>query len=521
VTSTATRAADRTLAAPSGRAVRRWTSRTARRRAEGGLLTLLGEVYSAAISVAIVAAVLFGAAEEFGAASLLSPPPPDGALVVLPLGWVAVLLAVAALATLLGLVLRLGPVSLSPPQSAWWLPLPADRRTLLRPAAARWPLLAALVGALGGTSLALALAVMEPVGLAAFAGLGAGTAASAALLAALCQDRPALHQWLRRLSDTALAAVPLLGLALAASRPGAPVPGVAVVPAAAVALLTAVGLTVVLDRRTDRIPHAVLRQRGVVAGSAWDAVLWLDTRALGRALTERSSPPVRARSSRLGWLARVPVRARPAAALVSADLLLLVREPRRFGQLAATAALPALAAAVPGVSPLAVAAVVVAGGYLAALATAEGARQGQVRPVLDALLPLDAAQVRRCRLVVPVVLLVGWSVLPFAVLGWRFDQDPTWLALGALAAPVWAAAAVRAAYRPLPDFSGPPIATPMGPVPSGLGTVVSQGPDVALLGSLPLVAALLGVAPSAVLVVQAAAALAALAVAARLPAPDD
>jgi hypothetical protein len=164
---------------------------------------------------------------------------------------------------------------------------------------------------------------------------------------------------------------------------------------------------------------------------------------------------------------------------------------------------------------------VVAGGYLAALATAEGARQGQVRPVLDALLPLDAVQVRRCRLVVPVVLLVGWSVLPSTVLALRYGQDPAWLALGLLAAPVWAAAAVRAAYRPLPDFSGPPIATPMGPVPSGLGTVVSQGPDVALLGSLPLVAALLGVAPTSVLVVQAGAALAALAVAARLPTPDD
>jgi hypothetical protein len=70
---------------PSGRSVRRWTSRTARQRAEGGLLTLLGEVYSAALSVAIVAAVAFGAAEEVGAASLTAPPPPEGALVALPL----------------------------------------------------------------------------------------------------------------------------------------------------------------------------------------------------------------------------------------------------------------------------------------------------------------------------------------------------------------------------------------------------------------------------------------------------
>jgi hypothetical protein len=506
---------------PSGRAVRRWTSRTARQRAEGGLLTLLGEVYSAALSVAIVAAVAFGAAEEVGAASLTAPPPPEGALVALPLGWLAVLVALAALAALTGLVLRLGPVSLSPPQSAWWLPLPVDRRSLLRPAAARWPLLAVLTGALGGTALALALAVREPGLLAGFALLGAGTCCTAVLAAGLSQDRPARHRRLRQAADTALAAVPLLGLALAAARPAAPVPGGAVWLAAAVALLAAAALAVALDRRTERIPHAVLRHSGSVAGSAWDAVLWMDTRALGRARTERSAQPVRSRSSRLAWLARVPRRQRAAAALVSADLLLLVRQPRRAGQLLATALLPAVVAAVPGIAPVAVAAVVVHGGYLAAVATAEGARQGQVRPVLDALLPLSAAQVRRCRLVVPVAVLLAWSLLPFAVLGQRYGQVPAWLALGALAAPVWAAAAVRAAYRPLPDFSGPPIATPMGPVPSGLGTVVSQGPDVALAGSLPVLAAfLLGDVPPAVLAAQAVAAVAALTVVARPPADD-
>jgi len=507
---------------PSGRAVRHWTAHSARRRAEGGVLTLLTEVYSAAVSVAIVAALGFGAAQEFGAATLSPPPPPDRALLVLALGWIAVLLAAAGLATLLSLVLRLGPVSLSPPQSAWWLPLPVERRTLLRPAAARWPLLAALVGAIGGLMLALALAVPQVQVRGAVTVLGAATACAAVLVAGLSQDRPRRHRRLRLAADAALAAVPLLGLALAATRPGAPLPGPLVLPGAVLAVLLVVLLAVALDRRTDRIPHAVLRQRGQVTGSAWDAVLWLDTRALGRALTDRSAAVVRTRSRRLGWLARTPVRHRAAAALVSADLLLLAREPRRAGQLAATALLPAVVAAVPGVTALGVAAVVLVSGYLAAVATAEGARQGQVRPVLDALLPLDAAQVRRCRLVLPVVLLVGWSVLPFAVLGSRYGQDPAWLALGALAAPVWAAAAVRAAYRPLPDFSGPPIATPVGPVPSGLGSVVSQGPDVALVGALPVVGAfLVGAVPAPLLVAQALLAVVVLTLVARPPDRED
>jgi hypothetical protein len=485
------------------------------------VLTLLGEVYSAAVSVAIVAAMGFGTAEEFGAASLAAPPPPEGALVVLPLGWVAVLLAGAGFSTLLGLVLRLGPVSLSPPQSAWWLSLPVDRRTLLRPAAARWPLLAALVGAIGGLMLALALAATDPAVQAGLTVLGAAAAGAAVLVAGLSQGRPALHRRLRLGADAALVAVPLLGLALAATRPGAPGAGPAVVPCAGLAVLAAVGLAVALDRRTDRIAHDVLRQRGRVTESAWDAVLWLDTRALGRALSERAATPVRARSSRLGWLGRTPVRHRATAALLSSDLLLLAREARRAGQLVATALLPALVAAVPGVAPPAVAAAVVVSGYLGAVATAEGARQAHVRPVLDALLPLSADQVRRRRLVVPVAVLVAWSLLPFAVLSQRYGQDPAWLALGALAAPVWAAAAVRAAYRPLPDFSGPPIATPMGPVPSGLGSVVSKGPDVALFGSLPVVGAfLLGEVPPTLLAGQAVLAVAVLALVARPPDPD-
>src|SRR5690606_21235042 len=66
-----------------------------------------------------------------------------------------------------------------------------------------------------------------------------------------------------------------------------------------------------------------------------------------------------------------------------------------------------------------------------------------------------------------------------------------WLALGLLAAPVWAGGAVRSAYRPQADFSGPLIVTPMGVFPPGMATIANTGPDVVLLGAIPLLVAVL------------------------------
>ncbi|WP_249043203.1 DUF6297 family protein, partial [Georgenia thermotolerans] len=228
------------------------------------------------------------------------------------------------------------------------------------------------------------------------------------------------------------------------------------------------------------------------------------------------APAARARSSRMRWLLRVPARRRAAAALVTADALLLARSPRHLVQVLAAACLPVLALAVPQPVPVVTIVLLVVGAYVAALATADGARQAHVAPALDALLPLSQRRVRLLRLAVPTAVLVVWSLGVFAALGWRYGDAAAWLALGVLGAPVWAAAVVRAAYRPLPDFSGPLVHTPMGALPPGMTTVVSKGPDVASLGAIPvLVALLLGAVPPALLVAQAVLAVVAVAVAAR------
>ena len=76
---------------------------------------------------------------------------------------------------------------------------------------------------------------------------------------------------------------------------------------------------------------------------------------------------------------------------------------------------------------------------------------------------------------------------------------------GLAAAPAWAAASLHGATRPDPDRSGPVVSTPMGVLPAGVGATLVQGVDVGVVGSLPLLAALVTGGPTLLLVaVQAA-----------------
>ncbi|WP_164737390.1 DUF6297 family protein [Georgenia sp. SYP-B2076] len=502
--------------APSGRAVRRWTRSRTRPRSTRGMGELLGDVYTALLAVAVTVAMVLSISARLGA-DLAGAPAVAGEGVSLAPGWLAVLAALAALAGLAGLTARLGPVALSGPESSWWLPLPGERRSLLRPAAVRWPAVAAAAGACVGAAVILVLAPRpDPAVALAAAVLGGAVAAALVLAIGLTEGSRRAHRWARRVADSALAAVPAAGVVLAVLAPPVPAVSSAVVLAAAVAVAVVCAIALLLDRRLVTFRDSVLRERGAVSGEALGAVLSLDTRALGRALTENTLRPVRRRSTSMAWLARVPPRWRAHASLVTADALVLARSPRHLVQLVATALLPVVALAVPQPRPVVTLLLLVLGAYVGALATADGARRAQVSPALDALLPLSQAQVRRLRLAVPTAAMAAWSLLVFAAVAWRYGGAGYWLVLGLLAAPVWAGAAVRAAYRPLPDFSGPLIHSPMGSLPPGLSTVIVKGPDVASLGAIPvLIALLVGAAAPALLVVQAALSAIVLAIVAR------
>jgi hypothetical protein len=502
---------------PTGREIRRWTRTRSRRHADTGVSALLGDIYTAFLSVAIAASMVLSLASGLA--------PDDGPLTRAPVegpgldgGWLAVLPALAATAALVGLVARLGPLALSAAESAWWLPLASERRSLLRPTAYRWPAVGLVLGALDGTMIALALGA-EPRQIVAAAVLGATATIALVVLTGVVQTRPSWHRAVRRAADLLLAAVPVAGLVLAFGGWAPPPLTGAVVVAAAVATVLAVVLTGFWDRRLADVPGAGLRSQGAAADEALLAVLSLDPRGLGRALAARAEPSRRRRSSRMFWLARVPHRHRAAAALVTSDLLLFRRTPRHVVQVLLAACLPVLVLATPKPPTAVLAVTLVAAAYAAALGTAEGARRAQVNPALDAVLPLGQREVRRYRLVFPTAVMLLWAGFEASLLAWRYAGNPAgWVVLGLLVAPAWAAAGVRAAYRPLPDFSGPLVYSPMGSLPPGVSGIVTQGPDVALIGSVPLIVALiLGRVPSLVLELQVVLTFAALAYASYLP----
>jgi len=502
---------------PQGRALRRWTRRRTLLRSEGGVSDLLTDLYVAALTVVMSSAIVLSLAARAGAdLATSSVPLVSGGFVLAP-GWLAVLAGLTAVLLLVSLTSRLGPVSVSPAEGRWWLPLEVDRRSLLRPAALRWPAVVAVPGAVAG--LAVALILGPDLGAAALAGAaltgGAGTAACV-LAVGLSQLTTAAHRSARLAADVALAAVPLLGLVVAVISPQTPaLDGGPLLTAGILTTGLGAALALALDRKLPRLPDATLRRRGAAAAEMLGATLSLDTRALGRALSEATGPAARRRSASMRWLVPVPSRWRPRAALVTADALQVLRSPRHLVQLVVAAALPAVGLAVPQPVPVVTVLFLVVGAYAAALAVTEPARRAHADPALDALLPLGQRQVRRLRLVVPTAVHAGWSLGVFALLAWRYG-GADWILLGILAAPVWAGGAVRAAYRPLPDFSGPLVHTPMGAFPPGMLTVFREGPDVVALGVIPvLVAVLVGTASPAVLATQAALAAVVLAVVAR------
>ncbi len=469
---------------PSARSIRRFTAAAGKARAGASLTSLLGDVYYAVISVAIGAAAAFGIAQQVRAS--LPPAPrvaPATSLSLPALVGVALLATAGVLVSLAG---RLGPVGAGGAESAWWLALPVGRRGLLRPAARRLPILGALAGGAVVALLDAGLLGDTPRRTLLAAGAGLVVAALLVLLATVAQSVGVPRRRVALVGDVVLALSAVLAVVLALGGtqlaelpvPPGPLLGVGV-------LLVAV-LAWVVDGRLDSMPARSLRESGSVATQAMGAVVSLDSRELGRALTAGSSRPVRR------WVSRFHGVRGPATALVAADLAQLRRSPRHVVQLAVAALIPWLATVVPQLAnvPGVLVSVLVAGG-IASSAAGEGARAGEMNPIIDRMLPLAAKTVRRLRMVVPGAALLVWALLAFAGLGrWAGDPAP-WLVLAVLGAPVWAAATVRAAYRPGPNWSKPLVSTPFGALPTGVTTVVSRGPDLVVLCLLPTWIALL------------------------------
>ncbi len=492
-----------TVAPLDGAAVRRLTRRATAARARTTLGERISEAWGGLVSAGIGVAVAGGSLASLRERIALAGAPVTGT--TLPASLTSAALALLALAGVVVVLARLGPVSATPAAAAWWLPLPADRRGLLRGELVR------LTAAGGAVALLLALplvfgAAAAPTAASVLGGLGWAVA-----LAVVAVGGTALLQTLRRSRGVA-------GLAGAVAGAAAVVPAVAGtlaaaggtsvgVPAAgtlpgwvlAVAAVAAGALLVQADRGLGRLDAARLLAGGATARYAGGSLLSMDTRQLGRALAGRDRPPRRSRRFRR-------VR-RPWQAVVATDLAVLARGRWQLGQLAVAAAVPVVVARTEGLGalPPAVWAGCLLGWGLAATAAGRAAREAHGAPELDRLFALSAAAVVRSRAVVPLGVAVLVCTLSGLLVGVGTGAAGTWALLGLAAAPAWAAASLRGALRPDPDWSGPVVSTPMGVLPAGVGATLVQGVDVGVAGSLPLLAALVTGGPTPLLVaVQAA-----------------
>ncbi len=482
--------------------MRRFTRRASAARADKSWFTLLGDVMSfvtaLAITVAALGSVIASLREDIASR-------PEAVTAVLPGPVSATVAGLVVAAGLVGLLDRLGPVSATPAASAWWLPLPAARRGLLRGELLR----------IGGLAVAVVAAVVLPVVLAGTAqptptGVLLGLAC-AGLLAAGVTGLLAVLQATGRGGRIGSAAGALTVLAVVVPAAGGSVAAAAgwevaappgwlqhLLPSAwpvlvsggswpllVAAAVLAVGGVALADRDLGRLGAGVLRAQGETVQYASASVLSMDTRALGQALARPVRPP--RRSSSFRWVTT------PGRAVVAGDLAVLLRSPWRWGQLVVGCALPVLVARTEGIgqSPALVAVGLVLGWAIAAIAVGEPSRRAQVAPAADRLLPLGDREVVRARAVVPVAVLVVVCAVSAVLVGQGAGSPGAWLALGVATAPAWAGAAVRGGYRPELDWSGPVVSSPMGAIPSGVGGTLVRGLDLGVLGTLPFVVVLL------------------------------
>jgi hypothetical protein len=497
----------------SGRELRRLTRQATEAHGGGAVGDLFGEVYTFVFSLLVAAAMAFGVTQVLNTKLRTAD-----AEAVLDPAWLGVAIAVVGLGSAVSLAARLGPIGLGGGEAAWLLPMPADRRGLLRPRLRIVTILAAAVGAAVGV-LAAVLAGARGVDLGAGAAAGASLGLAAVLAVARTQvgrsgraPHPAVA-----VGEGIVVLSPVLALAMVLLGAGAPaaVPLPVAAAVVAVLLVVAVVLLVSTDRHLDDISGAQIRARGAVTAYAAGAVTSLDTRELGRALSITSQPDSRSRNASFRW-----VRG-PLMALATGDALVTLRSRRHVIAVVVWAVVPIVVTLAGWASWATLAAVLVAG-YATALACVEGARRAEMAPVLDRAFPVGAEHVRRIRLIWPGLVLIVWTMVTVGTWAALTGLDVgEWLPLAAVAAPTFAAGALRGAYRKPADWSKPLVANPMGPpIPPGLFGMVAKGPDIVVICLVPLILGMVAVAsPVTLLPWQLATTLIAIAIGTHVPDP--
>ncbi|RBQ17120.1 hypothetical protein DP939_26970 [Spongiactinospora rosea] len=394
------------------------------------------------------------------------------------------ILVVLALGAFLAAARALGPVAVSAADAAWLVLSPLPRRAVLSRSAGILLAVALAAGVAIGFGL---LAVLGPEsGLAAAvltsAVLGMSASAGGMALSVLAQADPG---WDRAWPAAVLTLVVLVVLAAVF----VPVPGSAAAVVAA-ALLARRAWAALTRLPAASVLAASTRAGHLAAGTAGldpSTLTWIAEDNHWRSRVLRSRPwPALLTTARRGF--------RTSLAPAWYDWRRFARRPLRAVALAASAALPALAAPDQG----GLTAVLLFGGAMtAAVAGTAGMRRDASDPSLSRLLGLAPRPTRAARSLLPALLSCAWLALALVFLGL-----PGLLPFAPLAAPAIAAGALRMAARRPIDHSMPAFETPGGAIPLGPMIWALTGIDIAVIGSLPFLTALTG--PSALAATLAA-----------------
>ncbi|WGW13056.1 DUF6297 family protein [Saxibacter everestensis] len=495
----------------SARQIKALTASATRKRSDKSFSVVLGDLYTALISIGVAVAMMGGAVVGLersaggpgggGLLRTLAPATP------IPVFWVAVMLLLAGTAIAAGLLARLGPISASEDQAVWWLSLPVSRRAFIAPSVWRLSGVLAIVGACGAILASIGAAAVSASGIAVGI-IGGALLASLVILGQILGWRrgivvvadiaavvlPGVLVVLLSLGQLSDASLTSFALAIPPLWPLLNGPGGNLALALAIVLFVGAVITAVL--RVDRLRLRQLRAAGSVSSRVASSVMTFDTREISRVLN-----PTVSRSRRKS--AKFRLVDTPVAALLASEIKLFIRSPRRFGQLIVLACVPPVVAIIQGVLS-SVAMVYVAmliSAYFAALTCVESARQAELNPSLDRLLPLPATTVFRVRSVIALVVMTVWMAVVCSVIAGIAGMGWQLVLLGVVSVPGFAAAGLRSAYRTAPNWSGSVVATPAGPIPLSAIASLRRGPDFALIGSLALgVALFLGAVPEVVLV---------------------
>jgi Family of unknown function (DUF6297) len=364
-----------------------------------------------------------------------------------------------------------GPLSLSPAALSWVATSPIRRAELLRP-----HYLAALCAGLvaGFPTAVLALPGQSgPLARSAVVLLALAAGVTVAAITVLVQTSAGQPGRILR-AAASLCGLGAVVVGFAGSLSGVALP---LIPSTVVMLVLAVVAVVVAAGRLDATRIATLRASSSSVLAITGGVASGDPGLLSRVAEDR-------RWERQPLRLRVRLRAGPRA-LVSQDLITVLRMPSRAVLALAIAVLPGLLGEQVSSPAIRVAGWLAAG--LIALSQVTGnSRYDTDRPGLARLLGLTDQALLRRRAVVPTLFAVVWSAVATGLLTGVLHHGIGWgIALGIAAAPALAAGALRSSRRSFVRHDYPLIVTPEGVIPSGPLLWTVQAFDLALIGTLP------------------------------------